>query len=95
MTEEDSEECGDVYSLTAIKSNTRLLLFHHDGKRSTEDAIELFNGVEKIRDASSPIPVLCYTSRECLFLYPQSQRDLFEGDQNHLYYIPHSKRFTS
>ena len=57
MTEEDSEECGDVYSLTAINSNTRLLLFHHEGKRSTEDAIELFTGVEKMRNASSPIPV--------------------------------------
>lgn len=46
-----------MYSLTAIKSDTRLLLFHHEGKRSTEDAIELFNGVEKMRSASSPIPV--------------------------------------
>ncbi len=45
MTEEDSEEYGDVYSLTAIKSDSRLVLFHHEGKRSTEDAIELFNGV--------------------------------------------------
>ncbi len=34
-----------------------MLLFHHEGKRSTEDAIELFTGVEKIRSASSPIPV--------------------------------------
>jgi hypothetical protein len=34
-----------------------LLLFHHEGKRSTEDAIELFTGVEKMRNASSPIPV--------------------------------------
>jgi hypothetical protein len=57
VTEEDSEEYGDVYSLTAIKSDSRLLLFHHEGKRSTEDAIELFNGVEKTRNASSPIPV--------------------------------------
>ena len=57
MTEEDSEEYGDVYSLTAIKSDSRLLLSHHEGKRSTEDAIELFNGVEKMRSASSPIPV--------------------------------------
>ena len=46
-----------MYSLTAIKSDTRLFLFHHEGKRSTDDAIELFNGVEKMRDASSPIPV--------------------------------------
>jgi hypothetical protein len=34
-----------------------LFLFHHEGKRSTEDAIDLFNGVEKMRSASSPIPV--------------------------------------
>jgi len=53
----DSEEYGDVYSLTALKSDTRLLLFHHEGKRSTEDAIELFTGVEKMRDAASPTPV--------------------------------------
>jgi len=46
-----------VYSLTAIKSDTRLFLFHHEGKRSTDDAIKLFNGVEKIRDASTPVPV--------------------------------------
>lgn len=46
-----------MYSLTAIKSDTRLLLSHHEGKRTTEDAIELFNEVEKMRDAFSPIPV--------------------------------------
>jgi hypothetical protein len=57
VTQEDSEEYGDVYSLTAIKSETRLFLFHYEGKRSTEDAIELFNEVEKMRNASSPIPV--------------------------------------
>ena len=57
MTEEDSEDYGNVYSLTAIKSDTRLLLSHHEGKRSTADAIELFSEVEKIRSPSSPIPV--------------------------------------
>jgi IS1 family transposase len=46
-----------VYSLTAIKSDTRLLLCHHEGKRSTQDAIELFSEVEKMRSASSPIPI--------------------------------------
>ena len=46
-----------MYSLTAIKSDTRLLLCHHEGKRSTQDAIELFTEVEKMRSASSPIPV--------------------------------------
>ena len=34
-----------------------MFLFHHEGKRSTEDAIDLFNGVEKMRSASSLIPV--------------------------------------
>ena len=34
-----------------------MLLLHHEGKRSTEDAIELFNRVENMRNASSPIPV--------------------------------------
>ena len=34
-----------------------MLLCHHEGKRSTEDAIELFTEVEKMRDLSSPIPV--------------------------------------
>jgi len=34
-----------------------LLLCHHEGKRSTEDAIELFTEVEKMRSASSPTPV--------------------------------------
>jgi IS1 family transposase len=34
-----------------------LLLCHHEGKRSTQDAIELFTEVEKMRSASSPIPV--------------------------------------
>jgi len=57
VTEEDSEEYGDVYSLTAVKSDTRLFLFHHEGKRSTEDAIDLFKEVERMRSESSPIPV--------------------------------------
>jgi IS1 family transposase len=34
-----------------------LLLCHHEGKRSTEDAIELFTEVEKMRSASSPTPL--------------------------------------
>ena len=57
MTEEDSEEYGSVYSLTAIKSDTRLFLIHHEGKCSAEDAIELFKEIEKMQDTSSPIPV--------------------------------------
>ncbi len=57
MTDEDSEGCGDVYSLIAIKSDTRLFLFQYEGKSSTQDAIKLFNEVEKMRSASSSIPV--------------------------------------
>jgi hypothetical protein len=34
-----------------------LLLSHHEGKRSTEDAIDLFKEVENMRSPSSPIPV--------------------------------------
>jgi len=56
VTEENSEY-GSVYSLTAIKSDTRLFLFHHEGKRSVEDAIKLFSEIEKMRNASSPIPI--------------------------------------
>lgn len=57
MTENDPDEYGDVYPLTAIKSEARLFLFHHEGKRSTEDAIELFTETEEMRNESSPIPV--------------------------------------
>ena len=57
VTKEDSDNYGDVYSPTAIKSDTRLFLFHHEEKRSTRDAIELFSEVEKMRSASSPISV--------------------------------------
>ena len=57
VTEEDSYNYGDVYSLTAIKSDTRLFLFHHEGKRSTKGATELFSEVEKLRSVSSLIPV--------------------------------------
>jgi hypothetical protein len=57
VTENDPEDYGDVYSLTAIKSDTRLFLFHHEGKRGTEDSIKSFIEIEKMRSASSPIPV--------------------------------------
>jgi hypothetical protein len=57
VTEEDSEEYGSVYSLTAIISDTRLFLIHHEGKRNAEDAIKLFGELEKMRNASSSIPI--------------------------------------
>ena len=55
--EDDPEEYGDVYSLTAMKSDTRLFLCHHEGGRSSEDAIELFSMVEQMRSTSSLTPV--------------------------------------
>ena len=55
--EDDPEEYGDVYSLTAMKSDTRLFLCHHEGGRSSEDAIELFSMVEQMRSRSSLTPV--------------------------------------
>ena len=51
------KEYGDVYSLTAIKPNTRLFLSHHEGKRTAEDCIEFFNDIERRRAIDSPIPV--------------------------------------
>jgi IS1 family transposase len=43
--------------LTALKSDTRLFISHHEGGRTTEDAIALFGEVEKKRSIHSPIPV--------------------------------------
>ncbi len=57
ITENDPEEYGDLYTLTAITSQTKLFLSHHEGGRSTEDAIELFNDVERKRSLNSEIPV--------------------------------------
>ncbi len=57
ITEDDPEDYGDVYTLTAIKTDTRLFISHFEGERSTEDAIELFRDVERRRAIDSPIPV--------------------------------------
>jgi hypothetical protein len=57
MLDQSPEEYGDVYSLTAMKSDTRLFLCHHEGGRSSEDAIELFSMVEQMRLKSSLTPV--------------------------------------
>jgi len=51
------KEYGDVYSLTAIKPDTRLFLSHHEGKRTTRDCIELFSDVERRRAFETPLPV--------------------------------------
>lgn len=39
MKDDDPEEYGDVYSLTAMKSNTRLFLCHHEAGRTSEDSM--------------------------------------------------------
>jgi len=57
VTCSDPDEYGDVYSLTAIKIDTRLFLSHHEGDRTNEDAMELFRDVERRRSIHSPIPV--------------------------------------
>jgi hypothetical protein len=46
-----------MYSLTAIKTDTRLLISHHDGGRTTEDSIELFEDIEKKRDPNRIIGI--------------------------------------
>jgi IS1 family transposase len=57
VTNSDPEGYGDVYTLTAIKTDTRLFICHHEGDRSTEAAINLFRDVERRRSICSPIPV--------------------------------------
>lgn len=57
VTDSDPEDCGDVYTLTAIKTDTRLFICHHEGDRSTGSAINLFKDVERRRSIHSPIPV--------------------------------------
>lgn len=57
VIDSDPEDCGDVYTLTAIKTETRLFISHHEGDRSTGAAINLFGDVERRRAIHSPIPV--------------------------------------
>jgi hypothetical protein len=57
VTDNDPEDCGDVYTLTAIKTETRLFICHHEGDRSTDAAINLFRDVERRRSIHYPIPV--------------------------------------
>lgn len=57
MTDDDPEEYGTIHTLTAIKADTRLLLSHHEGGRTVEDAIALFSNVERKRSLNSPLPV--------------------------------------
>ena len=57
VNDTDFHEYGDVYTLTAMKTDTRLFISHHEGDRTTEDAIDLFMDVERKRSIQSPIPV--------------------------------------
>ena len=40
-----------------MKTDTRLFISHHEGDRTTDDAIDLFRDVERRRSIHSPIPV--------------------------------------
>lgn len=57
LKDSDSLDLGDAYSLTAMKPDTRLFISHHEGKRTTEDARDLFRDIERRRSIASPIPV--------------------------------------
>jgi len=57
VTDDDPDECGDVYTLTAMESNTKLFISHHEGSRSADDATKLFNDLESRRSTTSPIPL--------------------------------------
>ncbi len=57
VTENDPDSYGDVYTLTAIKTDTRLFISHYEGDRSVGSAINLFKDVERKRSIRSLIPV--------------------------------------
>jgi hypothetical protein len=57
LNDSDPLDYGDAYSLTAMTPDTRLFISHHEGKRTIEDAQELFKDVERRRSIASPIPV--------------------------------------
>ncbi len=57
VTDNDPDSYGDVYTLTAIETYTRLFISHYEGDRSVGSAIDLFKDVERKRSTYSPIPV--------------------------------------
>jgi hypothetical protein len=57
VTDDDPDECGDVYTLTAMESDTKLFISHHEGGRSADDATELFIDLESRCSTTSPIPL--------------------------------------
>lgn len=46
-----------MYSLTAISAESRLLICHHEGGRTIEDAVALFRDLEKRRAIDTSLPV--------------------------------------
>jgi IS1 family transposase len=53
----DPFDYGDAYSLNAIKPDTRSFISHYEGRRTAEEAKELFNDIERKRSIASLIPV--------------------------------------
>jgi IS1 family transposase len=64
VIDDDPDEYGYVYTLTAMESNTKLFISHHEGGRSTDDATELFNDLESKRSNTSPIPLFTSDDRD-------------------------------
>jgi hypothetical protein len=58
VTNSDSYGYGDVYLLTAMKTDTRLFISHHEGSGKTDGAIDLFRDVGKKRSIYFSIPVV-------------------------------------
>jgi hypothetical protein len=57
VIDDDPDEYGDVYTLTAMESDTKLFISHHEGGKSTDDATELCNDLESKRSNTSTIPL--------------------------------------
>jgi hypothetical protein len=49
VTDDDTDEYGDVYTLRAMETDAKLFISHHEGGRSTDNAIDLFNDLESRR----------------------------------------------
>jgi len=66
------EECGDVWCFIAIERGTKLILAHHIGKRTPEDAL-LF--AEQLRRATRPARF--QLSTDGFTSYPEAIRSVF------------------
>ena len=51
-------DVGDVYSFTALKTDTRLFLCHVEGDRSRDHAHQLFQQLEQLRNPESDLPLV-------------------------------------